>query len=280
MARNLKTSWVIIATSGVTVDGREIEKTWLEEMAEHYNPKVYTAKLWQDHYRFMENGGSVLALKVEPATDPVFEGEIHLMAILAPNDWLIEANRQGQFVHTSIEVSENFMGKGIYYLEGLGVTDTPASAGTTELRFNSRRQHPENRIFSGNDINTCAALECKPGVFSGLFGLRNQPDSDEDTMTPEQLEMLTANLKAKIDSQFSTLKSELLAEFQPGDEDDTPPSGAVDTDKFSALQDENKMLRGEVDELKVQFSALRDGTDGRETEVDELEGDGSDGRCL
>ncbi|MGH1374410.1 MAG: GPO family capsid scaffolding protein [Cellvibrionaceae bacterium] len=276
MARNLKTSWVIIATSGTTVDGREIDRVWLEEMAEHYNPKVYTAKLWQDHYRFMENGGSVLALKVEPATDPAFEGEIHLMAILAPNDWLIEANRQGQFVHTSIEVSENFMGKGIYYLEGLGVTDTPASAGTTELRFNQRRQHPENRIFSGNEINTCAALEYKPGVFSGLFGLRNQPDSEEDTMTKEQIEALTADLKGHVDTQFSALKAEL----KPADEDEATPDDAVTAEQFSALNTENEKLRTEMDDLKTQFAALKDSPDGKDTKTTDSAGDGGERRCL
>ena len=34
-----KSNWFIVATEGATVDGRHIERKWLSEIAESYDPK-------------------------------------------------------------------------------------------------------------------------------------------------------------------------------------------------------------------------------------------------
>lgn len=261
MARNLKTGWVIIATSGATVDGRKIEKEWLEDMAKHYNPELYKAKLWPDHYRYV-SGGNVLALKVEPCVQPELEGELNLYAILEPNDWLIEANRVGQYTHPSIEVRENFMGKGFFYLGGLGVTDSPASVGTHELKFSCADGSGKVHIFSGPEINVYASTNVKPNSAKALFQRLFQPaqphDEPEDTdmpLTPEQMAQLRTDLGGDIKTMFADLKKELKPEpAPPADPTQQPEDLAA---QFAALRDENKQLKEGIEKLAAEFAALK-----------------------
>nr|WP_018355823.1 capsid scaffolding protein [Rodentibacter pneumotropicus] len=131
----LKTDFICIATSGYTVDGRQITAQELHEMAETYDPEHYTANLWPEHRRWA-NMGQVLELKAEDNE----KGETQLFAVIAPNQELIEANRAGQYLFTSIEIKPNFRNSGKAYLYGLGVTDSPASVGTTKLDFFSTEQ--------------------------------------------------------------------------------------------------------------------------------------------
>ena len=60
----LKTDFICIATSGYTVDGRQITAQELHEMAETYDPEHYTANLWPEHRRWF-NMGQVIELKAE-----------------------------------------------------------------------------------------------------------------------------------------------------------------------------------------------------------------------
>lgn len=132
----LTTSFIRIATEGKTVDGRRIEAQWLVDMAESYDPNVYTALIWPEHERWWGSHGEVQELKAEEE-----DGLMRLYARLCPSMDLMSANRQGQLLFCSIEPSEtlDFCDTGKPYLEGLGVTSSPASIGTERLRFSSQR---------------------------------------------------------------------------------------------------------------------------------------------
>lgn len=282
MARELKTGWVCLATSGPVVDGKEdgrvIEKAWLEDMAEVYNAKIHTARIWPEHRRYF-SGGKVLALKIEPATDPELKGEIQLFGILAPNDWLMRANAEGDFTHPSLEVGENFRGTGKFFLRGLGVTDDPASAGVTELKFSSHGNEEKALVFSGKQFDLSESIE-KPTslskrIFSAIAGSDSQPDQDDDTMTKEQLEALTESLTGLIDKKFTALRDELKTPPAAtgegeGEGDDAP----VDSKAFKALQEENADLKGRLDSLETEFKALKNTPAGDGTETEEGTGDG------
>lgn len=268
MAKKLKTGWVILATSGASVDGRIIEKDWLKEMAKHYNPKLFNAKIFPDHYRWMPTGGSVLALKTQKSEEPELEGEIHLMGILAPNDWLIEANRQGQLTHASIEVKEDFMGKGFCYLGGLGVTDTPASAGTTELNFNERIG-TDDKVFSTGQLDISEHMEGQGQTWlDRLFSdsdvqdpnmppkeFFNTPNQDDDAMSKEQLAALTKSLET-FGTQITEL-TEAVGKFTAKPEDtETPKQDTkTDPDPVPAEQFSQKMTET-LERMESQFSDL------------------------
>lgn len=272
MARNLKTGWVIIATSGQTVDGREIKREWLEDFAQHYNPNLYKAKLWPDHYRFY-CGGSVLALKTEPAVEPDLEGELNLFAILEPNDWMIEANRAGQYTHCSIEVTEDFMGKGFAYLAGLGVTDEPASVGTQELKFNRADGSGKTHVVAGRAINVYANSDSKPAgpkaLFQRLFGATpelpptNEPEDDDMPLTPEQKTELLDELRGDLKTMFADIKNEhkpgdgTPAPAKPPTEPAAPPAEGDLPAQFAALQADNKAMKEGIEKLLTEFAALQ-----------------------
>ena len=109
----LRTGWVCIATEGKAVDGRDITRDWLTDMAETYDPTYYTAVIWPDHDRW-SSYGTVQALKTEEV-----DGKFKLFAILCPNRDLIYWNQSGQYQFCSIEPFENFADLGRTYLLGV-----------------------------------------------------------------------------------------------------------------------------------------------------------------
>ena len=130
MPRKLITEWHRIGRSGKTVDGRDIEPQWLTDAAESYSTDLYTAMIWPDHKRWY-NLGKIVELK----TDANDEDGIDLLARMAPNDQYIWENRNDQRLFTSMELQPNFRDTGKHYLTGMGATDDPASAGTSEVHF-------------------------------------------------------------------------------------------------------------------------------------------------
>lgn len=148
----LLTDWVKVGRSGPTIDGRTITAEQIKDCAETYNPDDYTAVINYEHY--FGNFGSVRELRTSPAPG----GQIHLEARLQPNAAMLNQNKEGSKLFTSMELQPNFAGTGKWYLSGLALTDTPASLGTTELRFS---KIPEGKRPVHSD-----ALEVDPACFS------------------------------------------------------------------------------------------------------------------
>ncbi|WHI46794.1 GPO family capsid scaffolding protein [Microbulbifer sp. VAAF005] len=267
MARNLKTGWVVLATSGSVVDGledgRTIEKQWLLDMAETYNTKIHTARIWPDHQRYW-NGGNVLALKTEEAKEPELKGEIQLYGIMAPNDSLISANRRGDYTHPSIEVGEDYRGTGKFFLKGLGVTDEPASAGVSELHFSSNSGKKEKAIvFSGHQINVAESLQEEKGLFSKIFNKEIQQEKYEtqqqennsmafdDAQKSELREIISTEIKNAFSIQSAGSQGDAKPKGGEGDEGGAPESDSEETVPMKKF----KKLEGELEDLKTQFSA-------------------------
>lgn len=294
MARELKTGWVVLATSGSVIhgdeDGRFIKKEWLQDMAEVYNTKVFTAKLWPDHHRYY-NGGKVVALKLVEATEPELKGEFQLLGILAPTDWLIRANQAGDFTQPSIEVGENYRGTGKFFLKGLGVTDEPASAGAGELKFSSKNGTEKVHVFPGQQFNLAESLEesdkatKKESLAKRIFSWGHKdsnPDNttqDETPMTEEQLAQLKQELGDQLDSQFNTLADKLANKPEENEGADADDKTAPTATEFKALKDENTELNTRLKNLETKFSELEK-TPAGSTKVPEGTGDSESRRVL
>lgn len=119
---------ICILQAGATIDGRVIEQKIIDEIAETYNPEVYTARINADHYPWSNKYGSVLS--VEKKEDKLF-------AVLKPNSMLLRMAEQGQLLHSSCEFYEKFADTGKAYLTGLALTDEPASLGTTQIQLSA-----------------------------------------------------------------------------------------------------------------------------------------------
>jgi ribosome-associated translation inhibitor RaiA len=147
-AKKFKSKWFRVATEGASTDGRHIQRDWIEQMANTYDPQTYGARIWLEHIRGIYPDsdfrayGDVLALEARE----VEEGKLALFAQISPTPELIEINKKRQKIYTSIEVAPKFAETGKAYLTGLAVTDSPASLGTQMLEF--ARQKPEASPFS------------------------------------------------------------------------------------------------------------------------------------
>lgn len=243
MAKQSK--WFVVATEGATTDGRTIQRNWISEMAESYDPKnTYGARINLDHIKFsvylpeLANShcfGDVLAVKAEEREDR----KLQLLAKLQPTDALIALNKDGQKVYTSVEIDTNFADTGKAYLVGLAVTDNPASLGTEMLAFsnnglNARKLKSENLFTAAieTELEFEEVKEKGLSVFAkirALFADKEKTDDERFTdhqksiellaeqtqKTLEKLTALSADL-AKRESEFAELKAEnekILAQF-------------------------------------------------------------------
>ncbi len=147
--------WFRVATEGATTDGRNISRTWIEQMAKNFDPKKYGARIWLEHIRGLLPDSSFAALgDVTALKTKAEDGKLGLYAKINPTDELKAINEKRQKIYTSMEVDTDFAGTGEAYLVGLAVTDTPASLGTSMLEFSqksgdsspiaARKQRPEN----------------------------------------------------------------------------------------------------------------------------------------
>ncbi|UAN50093.1 GPO family capsid scaffolding protein [Serratia sp. JSRIV002] len=227
---NYRTDWLCIATSGQAVDGRVIEKQWLIDAAETYTRNTYTAMIWPHHPQydigereFTCNLGEVDALKTESEGDVV-----KLYAQLIPNQFLIEANRQGQKLFTSAEFISDFAGSGKEYLFGLAVTDIPASLGTEKMKFilageEKDAERGSLETFSLGKLKANKVEKKEPSFWGKLFTTRKDftptPAPNTDTNQPnEGEEEKMDELKALLQQMMQMLTD--MSDASTGDDPD------------------------------------------------------------
>lgn len=197
-----KSKFFRVAVEGATVDGRVIQREWLEQMAASYDPATYTARINCEHIagyspdRPFNAYGSVLSLKTEEIELTINGEKKTLLALYAEidaNDQLVEINKAGQKLFTSCEIHPDFAGEGKAYLVGLAVTDMPASLGTEALKFAVKSR---SNVFSSaheTEIELLAALPtdaatiaegAKAGFLSAFATLFKATPSKEDPAPP------------------------------------------------------------------------------------------------
>lgn len=143
-----------VAREGQTVDGRSISREHILDMADTYDPVEYTARINCEHWLSMfpssemTSFGDVIAVDCKLEKFTINKVEVELMclyATLSALPELIELNKQGKKIFTSIEFYPKFADTGRAYLVGLAITDTPASRGLEPLKFSTVNQ---NSLFS------------------------------------------------------------------------------------------------------------------------------------
>lgn len=174
----------VIATEGATTDGRVISAQWLNEMAETYDPKTFTALGNLEHYISMlpdsvfSAYGKVLSLSTRVG-EVLGEKKTQLLAVFDANDAIVALQKAGKKMFCSMEVNTDFAKSGKAYLQGLAFTDNPASLGTEVMQFAAQAKvNPfESRKKEAGNLFTAAeeiALEweedtAKPSAGDTLF---------------------------------------------------------------------------------------------------------------
>lgn len=254
----LMTNWLCIATEGDTVDGRRIDAHWLEESAELYDPNLYTACIWPEHERWFGSMGEVLEVK----TDRDDEGILRLYARLRPNQHLLQANRDGQLLFTSAEFTPdgNFRGTGKTYLQGLGVTCSPASVGTTRLHFKSGKNKHRYGAFKPLIIDEVKQFKEKKMSkekgkgWKSFFNIEDTAETELPESTGNEALQALAEAVAAIETRLTAVETSLSttqSDVEDVQEDIEVVKDVVDSAEFKQLSDNlPKILKsfGKLDE--------------------------------
>lgn len=272
MPRTLVSDWKRVATSGKTADGRTIEAQDLRDMAESYDPALYTATIWYEHIRYFGSLGTVAELKAED----VDGGKVGLFARLKPNEYLLRMNKEGQKLFTSIEIQPEFADTGKAYLRGMAVTDEPASLGTEELHFSRRAEkgnyfanlEPLGDLIDAPDTDEAAALSFFTRLFSALGkGGPESPATPKDESTPMDPKTVQAFAAAvdKLGTVATSLETSAATFAAKPTEPEKPavtePEAGKDGDKATGITAEQfNSLKTSLDDLTEKFNtALNQG---------------------
>ncbi|MDV2469845.1 GPO family capsid scaffolding protein [Acinetobacter chinensis] len=141
-----------VAREGQTVDGRELTRQEIQDMAETYNPEHYAGRINIEHFAGWSPEPPFNAygdiIKVEAVEEG---GKLCLYNTISALPNFVAMNKKGQKIYPSIEFYRNFAGTNRAYQVGLGMTDTPASLGTQAVKFSSTqfavRTQPNAEIF-------------------------------------------------------------------------------------------------------------------------------------
>lgn len=213
----------IVATEGATIDGRHISGEQLEQMAKNYDPAKYGARIWLEHIRglYADSAfpalGDVTALKTEKNA----EGKTILLATINPTPELVKINQSGQKVFTSVEINPKFADTGEAYLVGLGVTDSPASLGTSRLSFSIQKE-PEHLFSDYYPADLSDEEKQSPGIMDKIRAIFSKQENAEKD---------NGKRFAGIEEAITTVANE----YSTG----------------------KKGLQGDIDALKAQFGELQ-----------------------
>lgn len=247
-AKKYQSKWFRVAVEGATTDGRTIERAWIEQMAAQYDPNTYTARINCEHIKWAWPGGefgaygSVVAAKAEEV-EIAGEKKLALFVQIEPNEALLKLNKEGQKLHTSIEVNPKFADTNKAYLVGLAITDSPASLGTEALQFSaksgllaSRKQDKDNLFTAAEE----AAIE---------FEEVTEPESKALGLFNRVMEILgkSKDKAVKDDAQFSELTEAVEALASHAQEQG---------EAFTAEQKARQELSTKVDKLETELADL------------------------
>ncbi|WP_350654415.1 GPO family capsid scaffolding protein [Pseudoalteromonas sp. D48-MNA-CIBAN-0056] len=291
-----QSGWVIAATEGATVDGRTISKEWITQMAASYSVDEYTALIWPEHFRSSwgpsegKNWGTVDEVKAAKQG-----GKLRLFVKITANDYLLAANKDGQKLFMSIEPNPDYKSEGRCYLQGLAVTDSPASSGTSRLKFSigdneADHEYSQLETLQHSDFITINSEPTTPNskqakaqslmaqLFS-LFSSDQQPAdqqdeiTEEDTMKQEQFDALMGKfdgLEAKVtDLETKFSKPPKAEETPPVEEPEDEPesdktAAGVTAEQFSQLMEKMDGFSKKVDGIESKFNALSQEQGGQE----------------
>ncbi|MBB1449704.1 GPO family capsid scaffolding protein [Pseudoalteromonas sp. SG43-1] len=293
-----QSGWVIAATEGATVDGRIISKEWINQMAASYSVDEYTALIWPEHFRSSwgpsegKNWGTVDEVKAAKQG-----GKLRLFVKITANDYLLAANKDGQKLFMSIEPNPDYKSEGRCYLQGLAVTDSPASSGTSRLKFSigdneADHEYSQLETLQHSDFITTDSEPSNPtpsdkqskfmnlfAQMASLFSSDQQPAdqqdeiTEEDTMKQEQFDALMGKFEG-IEAKVTDLETKFS---KPEGEGTTPakkpkteepegekPETGVTAEQFSQLMEKMDGFGKKVDGIETKFNALSQEQGGQE----------------
>lgn len=213
-----------IATEGPTVDGRNISRDWILQMAKSYDPKVYTAVINLEHYlsalpdSVFSAYGRVVSVGTQE-TEIMGEKRLQLTAVVDVAQAVADLQASGKKAFASMEIKDNFINKGVAYLTGLAFTDTPASVGTESMKFSAFSGGGKDSVFAFGAELGIEFEEDAPTVTPGdslfakiksLLGIEKKDSEGRFTDIGQAVETIALSQKATLDG-FARIEKEMAA---------------------------------------------------------------------
>ncbi|WP_182033036.1 GPO family capsid scaffolding protein [Vibrio diabolicus] len=253
-----KSEPICVLTAGPTIDGRDIPQQVIDDIAETYDPKKYTARINDNHSEWSWKGGSVLSAEARGS---------ELWVEIKPNSHLLRNIENGQLLHTSCEYLEDFAKTGKSYLTGLAFTDEPASLGTTQVHLSTKAKEDGKKLVSSGQMLNLESLSTDPEqereqswLVRQLHSLLNRNSADEQLsqqedeteMSKETEELLKQSIEQnkELNSQLGQLVTCLSAQSPQENEEE----GSDNTDDNGEVTE----LKGQVETLSTQVGELKD----------------------
>lgn len=268
-----KSKFFRVGTEGDTTDGRKIERSWIQDMAAHFDRSLYGARVWLEHLRGLYPDstfrayGDVVALEAREVED----GKLALFAQIDPTPDLVAMNKARQKVYTSMEVDPNFARRGHAYLMGLAVTDTPASLGTEMLAFSAANPDAsplKARKVSPDNLFTAAT----PTTIEFEEDMDPKNPQNKPSTPPAEEKTLLSRIKGLIGGQPDPQPAPAAPQFSADDLEgcftalaeahakqvaDFAAARADDAAAIKALQDQVTALNAALEEASKAFDAFR-----------------------
>ncbi|WP_077999405.1 GPO family capsid scaffolding protein [Edwardsiella tarda] len=194
----LKAKRFRIGVEGATTDGRTVQREWIQQMADNYNPELYTALINLEHIKAyspdspFRRYGYVTKLTAEEIPSGPLVGKLGLYADVNATPDLVGLTEQWQKMFTSMEIDTEFADIEQAYLVGLAATDNPASLGTEMMMFSANAQHnplasrkirPKNLFTAAEEtqIEWCDEPDDKPSLLARISALFSQKAQGDDS---------------------------------------------------------------------------------------------------
>jgi len=252
-----------VAREGQTVDGRSLSQQQIIDMSETYDPVEYTARINCEHMSGRWSGlnsnydvgalGDIIKVDHQMETFKQNGVDVQLMCLYATLSVLpdlVEANKQGKKIFTSIEFYPKFADTDRAYLVGLAVTDQPASRGIEPLKFN---RNADALCTDPNDQELILMTKDKSNPAAD-----NTTTEDQPKQQPENTQDLSNQAEGdgflqKLSTMFASKKSGMSAQEQ----DLVLQSFKTLNEKTDEVAKENEGLRKELSELKADFEEFK-----------------------
>lgn len=258
-----------VAREGQTVDGRSLSQQQIIDMSETYDPIEYSARINCEHMSDYWSGlngrnndgalGDVIKVDHTMETFTQNGVEVQLMclyATLSVLPVLVEANKQGKKIFTSIEFYPKFADTDRAYLVGLAVTDTPASRGIEPLKFSTT-----NTDALRTDPNDQELILMNKNVPAPVVDTHTTATTDQPTNQTTQTDNPgTLNTQPEADGFLQKMKA-MFSDKKTGmsqqEQDLILESFKTVNDKTDGVVSENEKLKTELSELSTAFESLK-----------------------
>lgn len=252
-----------VAREGQTVDGRSLSQQQIIDMSETYDPVEYTARINCEHMSGRWSGlnsnydvgalGDIIKVDHQMETFKQNGVDVQLMCLYATLSVLpdlVEANKQGKKIFTSIEFYPKFADTDRAYLVGLAVTDQPASRGIEPLKFN---RNADALCTDPNDQELILMTKDKSNPAADNATTEDQPKQQPENTQDLNNQAEGDGFLQKLSTMFASKKSGMSTQEQ----DLVLQSFKTLNEKTDDVAKENEGLQTELSELKTEFEELK-----------------------